>query len=341
MKLKSLLLNAFLPLAAAVSLTQCGNRANLQNTYLMAQGYAQGTTWHITYKSFNGEDLAPVFDSLLKAFDYSMSAYNPESQLSQINNGDDIVVDKFFTDIFNNSVYLNKISGGAFDPTVSPLVSAWGFGKHKDMRRPSQNELDSILQFVGLGKVSLQDGKVVKTDPRIKLIFNANAQGYSVDIICQWFLDNGYTDFLVEVGGETRAFGLNRNGIPWRVGIDSPIDGSTEEDREIQAVVSLTDGKSLCTSGNYRNFFVEDGVKYSHELDPVTGCPKRDSLLSVAIIAESGVMSDGLATTVMVLGYDKGFRLVDSLPGTEGYFIYSDRRGGFLVSMTPGFVAEQ
>ena len=307
----------------------------------MAQGYAQGTTWHITYKSFNGEDLAPVFDSLLKAFDYSMSAYNPESQLSQINNGADIVVDKFFTDIFNNSVYLNKISGGAFDPTVSPLVSAWGFGKHKDMRRPSQNELDSILQFVGLGKVSLQDGKVVKTDPRIKLIFNANAQGYSVDIICQWFLDNGYTDFLVEVGGETRAFGLNRNGIPWRVGIDSPIDGSTEEDREIQAVVSLTDGKSLCTSGNYRNFFVEDGVKYSHELDPVTGCPKRDSLLSVAIIAESGVMSDGLATTVMVLGYDKGFRLVDSLPGTEGYFIYSDRRGGFLVSMTPGFVAEQ
>ena len=307
----------------------------------MAQGYAQGTTWHITYKSFNGEDLAPVFDSLLKAFDYSMSAYNPESQLSQINNGADIVVDKFFTDIFNNSVYLNKISGGAFDPTVSPLVSAWGFGKHKDMRRPSQNELDSILQFVGLGKVSLQDGKVVKTDPRIKLIFNANAQGYSVDIICQWFLNNGYTDFLVEVGGETRAFGLNRNGIPWRVGIDSPIDGSTEEDREIQAVVSLTDGKSLCTSGNYRNFFVEDGVKYSHELDPVTGCPKRDSLLSVAIIAESGVMSDGLATTVMVLGYDKGFRLVDSLPGTEGYFIYSDRRGGFLVSMTPGFVAEQ
>ena len=306
----------------------------------MAQGYAQGTTWHITYKSFKGEDLAPVFDSLLKAFDYSMSAYNPESQLSQINNGADIVVDKFFTDIFNNSVYLNKISGGAFDPTVSPLVSAWGFGKHKDMRRPSQNELDSILQFVGLGKVSLQDGKVVKTDPRIKLIFNANAQGYSVDIICQWFLNNGYTDFLVEVGGETRAFGLNRNGIPWRVGIDSPIDGSTEEDREIQAVVSLTDGKSLCTSGNYRNFFVEDGVKYSHELDPVTGCPKRDSLLSVAIIAESGVMSDGLATTVMVLGYDKGFRLVDSLPGTEGYFIYSDRRGGFLVSMTPGFVAE-
>ncbi len=307
----------------------------------MAQGYAQGTTWHITYKSSNGEDLTHVFDSLLLAFDYSMSAYNPESQLSLINNGANIVVDKFFTDIFNNSVYLNRISGGAFDPTVSPLVSAWGFGRHKNMRRPSQNELDSILQFVGLGKVTIQDGRVVKTDPRIKLIFNANAQGYSVDIICQWFLDNGYTDFLVEVGGETRAFGLNRNGIPWRVGIDSPIDGSTEADRVIQAVVSLSDGKSLCTSGNYRNFFVENGVKYSHELDPVTGCPKRDSLLSVAIIAESGVMSDGLATAVMVLGYDKGFRLVDSLPGTEGYFIYSDRQGGFFVSMTEGFVVEQ
>ncbi len=333
--------NNLLLFLAALLLAGCAGRNTLSNAYVMVQGFAQGTTWHITYKSFNGEDLKPQMDSILAAFDSSMSAYNKESQLTKINNNQpDIVVDQFFTDIFNNSVYLNQISQGAFDPTVSPLVSIWGFGKQENMRRPQQSELDSILQFVGLNKVKIQDGKVVKADPRIKLIFNANAQGYSVDVICRWFLDHGYSDFLVEVGGETRAFGVNKNGIPWRVGVDSPIDGSTEEDRVIQAVVPLTDGKSLCTSGNYRNFFVENGIKYSHELDPVTGYPKKDSLLSVAVIAPDAVLGDGLATTVMVLGLHKGFRLLDSLPDTEGYFIYSGSNGGFSTIATDGFTAE-
>lgn len=307
----------------------------------MVQGFAQGTTWHITYKSFNGEDLKPQIDSILAAFDLSMSAYNKESQLTKINNNDtSIIVDRFFKEIFDNSLHLYNISGKAFDPTVSPLVSLWGFGKHKDMRRPSQNEIDSVLDFVGLDKVTIQNGRVIKSDPRITLIFNANAQGYSVDEVARWFDSLGYTDYLVEIGGEVFAKGVNASVQPWRVGIDRPIDGSTEEDRVIQAVVSLS-GKSLCTSGNYRNFFVENGVKYTHELDPVTGYPKRDSLLSVAVIAPDAVNADGLATTVMVLGLDKGFRLLDSLPDTEGYFIYATQDGSFATTQTSGFVAEE
>lgn len=307
----------------------------------MVQGFAQGTTWHITYKSFNGEDLKPQIDSILAAFDLSMSAYNKESQLTKINNNDtSIIVDRFFKEIFDNSLHLYNISGKAFDPTVSPLVSLWGFGKHKDMRRPSQNEIDSVLDFVGLDKVTIQNGRVIKSDPRITLIFNANAQGYSVDEVARWFDSLGYTDYLVEIGGEVFAKGVNASVQPWRVGIDRPIDGSTEEDRVIQAVVSLS-GKSLCTSGNYRNFFVENGVKYTHELDPVTGYPKRDSLLSVAVIAPDAVNADGLATTVMVLGLEKGFRLLDSLPDTEGYFIYATQDGSFATTQTSGFVAEE
>ena len=307
----------------------------------MVEGFAQGTTWHITYKSFKGEDLKPQIDSILTAFDNSMSAYNKESLLTKINNNDStIIVDRFFQEIFDNSLHLYNISGKAFDPTVSPLVSLWGFGKHKDMRRPSQNEIDSVLEFVGLDKVKIQDGHVIKSDPRITLIFNANAQGYSVDEVSRWFDSNGYTDYLVEIGGEVFAKGVNASGKQWRVGIDSPIDGSTEEDRVIQAVVSLS-GKSLCTSGNYRNFFVENGVKYTHELDPVTGYPKRDSLLSVAVIAPDAVNADGLATTVMVLGLDNGFRLLDSLPDTEGYFIYATQDGSFATTQTSGFVAEE
>ena len=119
--------------------------------YVMVEGFAQGTTWHITYKSFKGENLKPQIDSILTAFDNSMSAYNKESQLTKINNNDTtIIVDRFFKEIFDNSLHLYNISGKAFDPTVSPLVSLWGFGKHKDMRRPSQNEIDSVLEFVGL-----------------------------------------------------------------------------------------------------------------------------------------------------------------------------------------------
>ncbi|MBR6177655.1 MAG: FAD:protein FMN transferase [Bacteroidales bacterium] len=325
---------------AVLCVTGCTNNSN-SGKYIMVQGFAQGTTWHITYKSFNGEDLKPQIDSILAAFDLSMSAYNKESQLTKINNNDtSIIVDRFFKEIFDNSLHLYNISGKAFDPTVSPLVSLWGFGKHKDMRRPSQNEIDSVLDFVGLDKVTIQNGRVIKSDPRITLIFNANAQGYSVDEVARWFDSLGYTDYLVEIGGEVFAKGVNASVQPWRVGIDRPIDGSTEEDRVIQAVVSLS-GKSLCTSGNYRNFFVENGVKYTHELDPVTGYPKRDSLLSVAVIAPDAVNADGLATTVMVLGLDKGFRLLDSLPDTEGYFIYATQDGSFATTQTSGFVAEE
>ena len=326
--------------ATALCAVSCTGRVN-SGSYIMVEGFAQGTTWHITYKSFNGEDLKPQIDSILTAFDNSMSAYNKESQLTKINNNDtSIIVDRFFKEIFDNSLHLYNISGKAFDPTVSPLVSLWGFGKHKDMRRPSQTEIDSVLEFVGLDKVTIQDGRVVKSDPRITLIFNANAQGYSVDEVARWFDSKGYTDYLVEIGGEVFAKGVNASGQQWRVGIDSPIDGSTEENRVIQAVVSLS-GKSLCTSGNYRNFFVENGVKYTHELDPVTGYPKRDSLLSVAVVAPDAVNADGLATTVMVLGLENGFRLLDSLPDTEGYFIYATQNGSFATTQTAGFVAEE
>ena len=324
----------------ALCAVSCTSRSG-SGGYVMVEGFAQGTTWHITYKSFKGENLKPQIDSILTAFDNSMSAYNKESQLTKINNNDTtIIVDRFFKEIFDNSLHLYNISGKAFDPTVSPLVSLWGFGKHKDMRRPSQNEIDSVLEFVGLDKVTIQDGRVVKSDLRITLIFNANAQGYSVDEVSRWFDSLGYANYLVEIGGEVFAKGVNSSGKTWRVGIDSPIDGSTEEDRVIQAVVSLS-GKSLCTSGNYRNFFVENGVKYTHELDPTTGYPKRDSLLSVAVIAPDAVNADGLATTVMVLGLENGFRLLDSLPDTEGYFIYSTQNGDFATTKTSGFVVEE
>jgi thiamine biosynthesis lipoprotein len=319
-------------LSAACFLFSCGKKGG----YVKTSGFAQGTTWHITYRSFGGENLTPKFDSVLSAFDFSMSSYNPESLLSALNDNKTDTTDENFRTVFSSSLELYKLSGGLFDPTCRPLVNAWGFNRHKDLKKPQQSVLDSILEFVGMDKVSLTDGRLVKKDSRLTLNFNANAQGYSVDLIFCWLENHGYTDFIVEVGGEVRAKGRNAEGVFWRVGIDSPVDGSTEADRMITAAVPL-DNLSLCTSGDYRNFFMIEGKKYSHELNPKTGYPKEDSLLSVSIVSPTALFGDGLATAVMVMGLEKGFALVDSLPDTEGYFIYSDKNGGFKSVKTKGF----
>ncbi|MBQ3656857.1 MAG: FAD:protein FMN transferase [Bacteroidales bacterium] len=319
-------------LTAALFCTSCGKTSS----YVKTSGFAQGTTWHITYKSFDNEILTPQFDSILNAFDFSMSAYNKESRLTKLNQNLTFEVDENFKAVFASSEYLYKLSDGLFDPTCRPLVNAWGFNKHKDLRKPLQSELDSILEFVGMDKVRISGNRLEKDDERITLNFNANAQGYSVDLLCLWLKDHGYENFLVEVGGEVRAFGKNSENQTWKVGIDTPIDGSTEENRDITAAV-LLENQSLCTSGDYRNFFVIDGKKYSHELNAKTGYPKDDSLLSVSVITPDALLGDGLATTVMVMGLEKGFRLVDSLPEAEGFFIYSDKNGSFQTLKTKGF----
>ena len=304
--------------------------------YVKCAGFAQGTTWHITYKSFDNENLTSKFDSLLSAFDFSMSAYNKESLLTKLNENSEVRVDENFEKVFSSSMELYRLSGGLFDPTCRPLVNAWGFNRHKNLRKPEQQELDSILEFVGMDKVKIHDGKLIKSDSRVTLNFNANAQGYSVDLLCEWLENHGYTDFIVEVGGEVRAFGKNPENKLWMVGIDTPFDGMTEENRQITAAVPL-ENSSLCTSGDYRNFFKIDGKKYSHELNPKTGYPKDDSLLSVSIVCPTALLGDGLATTVMVMGLKDGFKLVDSLPDAEGFFIYSDKNGDFKTVKTKNF----
>ncbi len=308
--------------------------------YVLCAGEAQGTTWHITYQAMKDEVLQKDFDSILNDFDFSISAYNKQSLLTKINNNENVEVDDIIRTVFEESKWLWEVSNGAFDPTCRPLVNAWGFAKHKELRKPEQSELDSILKFVGMDKVRIENNRIVKDDERISLNFNANAQGYSVDLVCDYLRELGYENYLVEIGGETRAEGVNAQGNPWRIGIDSPIDGSTPENREINTIVPVS-GKSLCTSGDYRNFLEVDGVKYSHELNPKTGYPKDDSLLSVSILSERAIDGDGLATAVMVLGLEKGRKLIDSLPDTEAFFIYADKKGNFKSVMTKGFVVEK
>jgi FAD:protein FMN transferase len=300
--------------------------------YHVSEGYAQGTTYRMVYES--ADNYSQDVFSLLKKFDNSLSTYEDSSIISMINrNEPDVIVDDIFKTFYEKSKYAYNKSDGYFDITVGPLVKAWGFGVVKEFQGDSSS-IDSIKKLVGMNKIMIKENKLIKEDPRIYLDGNAIAQGQSVDYIADFFNSQGVENFLVEIGGEVRTKGMNREGQKWRIGIDKPVENP--EERELQAIVALSD-KSLATSGNYRKFYEFDGVKYTHSINPKTGYPSRDKILSATIIADECSLADAYATACMVMGFDKAKEFVTSLPEVEAYFIYFGEGGGFEVFQTEGF----
>jgi thiamine biosynthesis lipoprotein len=310
----------------SVSVTSCKND---KPVFANFTGLIQGSTYSIVYenkKKIDPGELRQKVEKILDDFDMSLSLYKDSSILSKINRNEDAVPDSFFTEVYKKSVIINKMTGGAFDVTVGPLVKAWGFGPdaHKSF---TDSKRDSLLKLVGMSKVSLINGRLIKSDPRISLDFNAIAQGYSVDVICH-FLDNlGIKNYLVEIGGEVRAKG-KKAGKLWKIGIDKPVDNNMTPGQSLQAILKLTN-KAISTSGNYRKFYIEDGIKYSHHIDPHTGYTTRNTLLSVSIIADECAMADGVATGCLVMGREKAIEFIGMHPELEAYMIYSDNNGNF------------
>lgn len=299
------------------------------HVYSNITGFIQGSTYNIVYdnnKNFDQGEVRSRIEKILHDFDLSLSLYNDSSILSKVNRNEDVVVDSFFAEAFAQSARISAMTEGAFDITVGPLVKAWGFGPdaHKSFKAEKR---DSLLKLVGMKNVSLANGKIIKTDPRISLDFNAIAQGYSVDVICRYFDKLGVKNYLVEIGGEVRAKG-KKNGNLWRIGIDKPVDNNLTPGQTLEAIVKITD-KALATSGNYRKFYIEDGVKYSHEIDPKTGYPVKNSVLSVSVIADECATADGIATAFMVMGKNKIIEFLQIHPEFEAYIIYSDETGNF------------
>lgn len=304
----------------------CQNRKNYP--YLQISGFAQGTTYHITYENNIDKNYAFAIDSILKAFDKSLSSYDSTSIISRINQNDPKVeVDDLFSTVFNKSREVFEISNGAFDITIGPVVNAWGFGSEPKMKVDSV-VLDSLLQFVGMDKVALNGRKVTKKLPGVKLDVNAIAQGYSVDVVSAFFDREGVENYLVEIGGEIRTKGKNPSGKVWRIGIDKPMEGNDIPGAKMQSIIELKD-KSLATSGNYRKFFEENGVKYAHSINPKTGYPVRDRLLSVTVVADDCMTADAFATTFMVIGLDKSKELLPKLKNIDAYFIFSGNDGSY------------
>ena len=222
---------------------------------------------------------------------------------------------------------------GAFDPTVSPLINAWGFGFKNGV--PMTPEIvDSLWHLVGMERVELLGGRLYKDDPRMTLNFSAIAKGYAVDVVASFLRGKGVENYLVEIGGEVVARGKNERGEIWRVGIDTPDEGNVAGG-EIDAVVMLDDA-ALATSGNYRNFRIVDGRRVAHTINPATGYPVQHSLLSATVLASDCMTADAYATAFMVLGVEKSMEIASRHPEMEVYLIYAVDSVDVSVVMTPG-----
>ena len=297
-------------------------------------GEAQGTTYHITYYDSLNRDLQSDIAKILVDFDNSVSTYVPTSIISRINaNEKKVTVDKYFIACFNKAKEVWKNTNGAFDPTVYPLVNAWGFGPGKK-QKIEKTKIDSILKFVGFHLIQLKGNKVIKKDPRVSLDFNAFAQGYSVDVVSEFLNSKGIHSYIVEIGGEVYAKGKKPNGDNWKIGIEKPIDNK-ESTNEFKALVKL-ENLAVATSGNYRRFVLEDGVKYHHHLDPKTGYPTKNNLLSASVFSKECISSDANATGILVMGLEKAKEFLALHTELQAYLIYSDDKGNYQVYETPG-----
>lgn len=293
-------------------------------------GFAQGTTYSITYCDNGVGNLKPFVDSVLLQFDSVLSNYNESSQLSLLNRGDSVELHDWFVECFEESMVVFDASDGLFDPTLRPLINAYGFGAkgQKEFVTLDSLQVVEVLKNVGLNKVKL-NGKKLLLPQGMSLDFSAIAQGQSVDILAKEFEKMGVSDYIVEVGGEIYAKGKNGRGVTWRVGIDTPIEGNFIPGQSIAYEVEL-DGKGLATSGNYRKFFEVDGKKYSHAINPKNGLCTRDSLLSATIIAPNAALADGYATACMVGGYvwSQDFLKRKNI---LGYLIYQNHKGEIVT----------
>ncbi|MEO6904195.1 MAG: FAD:protein FMN transferase [Bacteroidia bacterium] len=298
------------------------------------EGNAQGTTYHITYYEKENKNYQLEIEKILKDFDQSVSTYIPTSIISRINLDEkNVVVDKYFISCFNKAKEVWKNTEGAFDPTVYPLVNLWGWGPTKK-QKVEKIIVDSILKFVGFQLIELKGNKIIKKDPRVSLDFNAFAQGYSVDVVSDFLTSKGILSYIVEIGGEVYAKGKKPNGENWTIGIEKPIDNK-DSVNPLKAIAKL-ENMAIATSGNYRRFVIIDGVKYAHHIDPKTGYPTKNNLLSASVFSKECISSDANATGILVMGFEKAKKFLEQHKELQVYLIYSDDKGNYQTYETPG-----
>ncbi len=287
--------------------------------YQSNTGRIFGTYYKITYQ--HDTDLHEAILARLQAFDASLSMFNDSSIISRINRNEEVTTDADFEAMFVLAEQVSGLSGGAFDITVAPLVNAWGFGfKNKEQVTPAM--IDSLLQSIGFAHVMLSEHRVYKSNPDVMLDAGAIAKGQGCDVVADLLRANACENFLVDIGGEVVCQGHNAQGDKWRVGIVKPTDDPTGQQNELQEVIASSD-LCMATSGNYRQFYYENGARRSHTIDPRTGYPVEHNLLSATVIAPTCMQADAFATACMVLGVDDALAMINTLDSIECYLIYA------------------
>lgn len=317
----------------AISCISC--KQTKDTDYLINSGEIWATTYHITYQSDTA--YTKEFQDEFQRFSKSLNPFDSLSLVTHINQNTGFETDSLFRKCFNQAIQVSELSNGAYDVTCSPLVNAWGFGfKHKE--NINQQKVDSILKFVGYKKVRIVGNKLIKDDPRIMLDFSSIAKGYSADCIAEVLNKKKVNNYLVEIGGEIAFKGLSPQGQEWRVGIDKPSSDNKDGDNDLQLIISLPkEAGGLATSGNYRNFYIKDGKRYAHTIDPTTGYPVQRDVLSATVVAKSSMIADAFSTTFMVVGKDKAEEIARKAGNIEYMLICSGDNQQTYVVMSPGF----
>jgi len=302
-----------------------------QLQYWRNEGKVFGTYYNIRYEAT--EDLEKDIQAAFTEFDNSLSMFNPHSILSAVNDNRDTTTNAAFETMFAEAARVYALSGGAFDITVAPLVKAFGFGRKSDQFSAiSSQTIDSLRAFVGFDKVALVDHKVVKQDPRVQLDAGAVAKGQACDMIAEVLRAKGCKNYLVDIGGEIVAHGINSKGSPWHVGITKPnINNEGAEEDDLQEILNVTD-ICMATSGNYRNYYYADGERRSHTIDPRTGYPVQHSLLSATVISSTCMRADALATACMVIGANEALQMIESTGDAACYLLVAENDSLVVVS---------
>lgn len=304
----------------AISAIACASLASCAGeSWQREDGMIWNTSYHITYMGN-----AALADSVLKVLDEvggSLSVFNPESLVSRINRADSLDTDAHFRAVYMMSQRVNKASRGMFDPTLSPLITAWGFGPGHSVNADT-TAIDSVLQFVGMAKTRLEDDRIIKEDRRTQFNFSAVAKGYGCDAVAEMLRRNGVENFLVEIGGEITLAGHNPQNGKWRISIDAPVLNDSSPSHDSCAVIDISDC-GVATSGNYRNFRKEGGQTLGHTLSPLTGRPVSTDILSATVIAPTCMEADAAATACMAAGSATAKEMLEKL-GLEGLLVFPD-----------------
>ena len=316
--------------------------------YVKIEGYAQGGTYYVTFNmegvSQPAVEIRDSIESILRKIDFTLSGYNKSSVLSRFNSGEEIIVDEMFADIYSHAYSIYEETEGAVDVSFSPLYDMWGFG-FKSGSLPSVQQVDSVMSFCGMHRLRQTMSDLVGSgiSPSVlsngafnpQLNYNAIAQGYSCDLVAEYLYSVGVKDMMVNIG-EIFCDGKNPSGVAWTIGIDRPEDGNDQPGAQLQGIFAVPEGPhGVVTSGNYRKFYVKDGKKYAHTIDPRTGAPVNHNLLSATVIAENALLADAYATYCMVVGLEEAKSFIESREDLEGCLVY-DQDGEYVTWCSEG-----